>query len=441
VSTNYWSYVSQNQAGEWVNVDDNALYGSVGSVVAHASKFANVARRYKQQLVDQTFRCIRLDTSKFPPNLCPVLNKVVRSVGNTEGPYRFKVSAVKIFATIARREQDGRWRNTPEQVEVAVHWKAAGNIFIAAEKLIILDEGGDGVEDPDAFALPAFDTKVLFSVEAIEEGNTLKRYFYTGFRIDLTDTASPTVKEITADEAKGIVAAGGGESDDAIILSMPELRYIRTNGAENDQLKTQLIAAAKAKAEPILVSASEPVKHRTLAGFAEGEISGRVSEIEYDQAGITTTFKINAWYMPPTALRRDDLERLKSGAFPGQHQTNGSRTYLGGSGEVQPSLPIMPPPPTQLNSASANLELFRLVKDGGSAGTQTTLCTYTYKVFERDANPATATPIKTQVPLTGMGNRIVKAAVLTPASYGVGWRTSSGVVLVWADESYLQTNC
>src|SRR5262245_16133836 len=64
---------------------------------------------------------------------------------------------------------------------------------------------------------------------------------------------------------------------------------------------------------------------------------------------------------------------------------------------------------------SGDLRLVRLQQTGGSAGTRTTPCTYTYTVLDY----ATNAEIATEVAMTGNGQRVLNAA-MTAGTIGIG---------------------
>lgn len=79
----------------------------------------------------------------------------------------------------------------------------------------------------------------------------------------------------------------------------------------------------------------------------------------------------------------------------------------------------------------------RLTQTGGSAGTSSVQCSFTYTVKDI----GNTNTIKTGVAMTGNGMRIVNAA-MTAGTYGLAYYDPTGTMkLIWADERVSQTNC
>lgn len=344
-AVNDWEYVVQDKAGEWKEMSDADVFGNSGPLVALATKFVNIDPVHQMRVFNQSYCCVRLNTEKFPPHLCPVMRKSLASepAGNSAGDgYVFRVKSIRVTATIARKGPDGIWRNTAEPVEIAMSWLGDGNILTSTERL--LRTRPEGTNDILGDSLPANDLRVEFSVESAKDER--KEYFCAGFTQSLTE-----IEPLTEEAAKAAFAGDGGE--DTIIVPMPELRYIRVNGQDNVDLKADLTAKAKARAKSILADSGRPLTTRSAVGFVKAELNGVVAEIRYDQQSCTTTFVLNSWFSPSSALRRDELDRLRSSAFPDQHESHDARQYIGGTGETQPAVPLHTPPAQLLEMARA----------------------------------------------------------------------------------------
>jgi hypothetical protein len=78
-----------------------------------------------------------------------------------------------------------------------------------------------------------------------------------------------------------------------------------------------------------------------------------------------------------------------------------------------------------------------LTQTGGSAGTSSVQCSFTYTV--KDINSIET--LGTSIAMTGNGQRVVNAA-MTAGTYGLAYRGGDGLIkLIWADERISQTNC
>ncbi len=101
----------------------------------------------------------------------------------------------------------------------------------------------------------------------------------------------------------------------------------------------------------------------------------------------------------------------------------------GATGQVWCSVHLNPNVPQTIPVA--------VVQTGGTAGTRTTACSFTYTIKElvSGANIATA------VAVSGNAGRVLNAA-MTAGTFGTAYRNSAGTwKLLWVDEKFTQTNC
>jgi hypothetical protein len=94
-------------------------------------------------------------------------------------------------------------------------------------------------------------------------------------------------------------------------------------------------------------------------------------------------------------------------------------------------------PVTATPVQNGNLFAVRLTQTGGSAGTSSAQCSFTYTVKDI----TNTNTLGTSIGLTGNGTRVVNAA-MTAGTYGMAyWHTDGTIRLLLADEKITQTNC
>lgn len=86
---------------------------------------------------------------------------------------------------------------------------------------------------------------------------------------------------------------------------------------------------------------------------------------------------------------------------------------------------------------TVGLRWFNVDTPNGDAGDRFTTPAVTYTV--RD--PTSGNVLGVNIPVTGNGQRIVNATLVTYASLAIGYMNGATPVLLWANERYNQTNC
>lgn len=81
-----------------------------------------------------------------------------------------------------------------------------------------------------------------------------------------------------------------------------------------------------------------------------------------------------------------------------------------------------------------------VTQTGGSAGNQTTQCSFTYSIYPWSDPTKAGTPIATGVSMQGNGQRIANST-MTAGTIGRARQVSGTWKLLWVDEKFQQTNC
>lgn len=132
---------------------------------------------------------------------------------------------------------------------------------------------------------------------------------------------------------------------------------------------------------------------------------------------------------------RAELARLsnKIDNLRGPPGTRNTRDTLVIGSTQQAAPPLATPQPERIIRV-------RLTQTGGSAGTSSAVCSFTYSTFAW-SDVAKASAIATDVPVLGRSQRIV-AATMNAATYGFAVYDTDGTLkLLWCDETYAQSNC
>jgi hypothetical protein len=446
----HFQYVIQDGEGRWLDVNDKRLKdqglidpgGPVQTVRRH---YAGVREEYRERVRSQLYHYIRLNPKVYTPGV----QRIVRRKVNLAR----KVFDLEVRAFCARiNPETGLWTNStrpangpaaPAMLCAAGYLNGPQNIIHVHDLPGKLKPGADG-----AAAMPTTDFEgqfqeldstgdltVKLTMEAGrdpppllggEGAKSVPEYFYVGFTrgtggevVKLTDAA--VQKLIDKPEA------------DTVFVSRPELRLVRdyfpdpsVPPADN---RATLEAAALELAERFLASNFQPYTQIGVRGFTPVELNGLVSQVQYDQAGLTTTVKLNNWWVPMGPQRVHDLQESIGPGFPNQGQILEDALSLGLSGAVQPTVPVKPPPQSQ-----AQLVAVRVETNGGENGNKTKAATFTYTVTTA-GTPAVRLGTKVP-PKFQRGN-----GRLEPASWGLAFYDADGVQLLVTDERFKQGDC
>lgn len=330
-----WQYVAQDHVdGRWKPIASIAALGGTSAQVNfnYRRGFTNVPEEWRKHYLGQVYKCVRLDTTKFPPASAPILRKLHRLGGSVEEPH--------LRATIARQFGDGSWVNVSGVIKAST--------IIASEGVLVFDEYLGTVSDgekPDqsAYFLPLTEPaiKVNFSVEDWDQTNGQKRYATFGFNFG--GTVAPMSESTAAAHLVGF-------RPDTAIYGAPELRLIRVNDVTDN--KDDLQAIATGYAQRLLVSSALPPTSIEVTGYFPIELDGRVSEIRYSQSGCRTMITLDGWNIgfeePSESPAEHELSDADAGRPTKQfsRRTRGARKRAersqredGGSTYTEPSTP------------------------------------------------------------------------------------------------------
>lgn len=132
-------------------------------------------------------------------------------------------------------------------------------------------------------------------------------------------------------------------------------------------------------------------------------------------------------------VRKDHyrLARKVDGAKgPGVICNDANRLVIGGTGVGKDSPP---------ENAPDSIDVW-VTQTGGSAGDETTQCTFTYSIFPWSDPTKAGTPLATGVAMQGNGHRIVNG-LMTAGTLGRARQVSGTWKLLWVDEKFSQQNC
>jgi hypothetical protein len=407
--------------GQWLPLDlVDDVGGDIKGEELVRTEFASISdldRRFT--LYNDLFRFIQLDVSRYPAGKGSVLRaKLLQEPTDSSGFTRARDVVVEV-PQAPIYIGSGKWTQAvvPNQMP-AVWLNSNSNILSTFLRIGRLDTPGP-VEEADVtshFRL-SVDFRVHFTVEAWDATAGQKQFLYFGFKAG-ADPINDPPQDIPDEDARRIFLFA--ESTQAVIIQMPELRYVRLNGTQIPDQLERMRKKAQARAADALRTLSRPVKHRFISGFYAVEISGRVTQIELDQDKVMTRLRIDQFHVPTLDQRREQIKRFSEGNFPGQQIVHAQSVQFGGSGETQAAVPVMAMPMATPVKAGVSFATFAVncTKDDGETGTQTTAPTYTYTVKTKDGVTTLGTKM---TPEWGRSN-----GDFTAATKGIGYKDPDG---------------
>lgn len=350
-----WRFVIQDATGAWLAIDDpNGLLGA--DPRSHVRRqFIDVPLLHRERVKAQAYHYIQLDPVRFDPRWTRVLQDHI----DADGKKRARAGR----ARIARRDDAGNWLNSAQKV---LFYPSPGgvpelNILYFAERLGKLSGSVVGsTPDPHTMfdPLEVGELEIQFTAELGDTQNQRKEYFAAGFRREPNNAIVRLLPEIVED-----ILNGDPTQPDVFIVERPELRLRRFNGLEIN--RDELEDAAELLARQYLTSDGTS-EYRVLAarGFVAADLSGKVSQIRWDQRALKTTFVINSWWAPSQA--RLSASRTLSGsssdeAMPQQVFTEPERQSLGESGSVPSAGAASTPIPGQSPRYDCRIKLTDIV--------------------------------------------------------------------------------
>lgn len=278
-----WSFVAQDHADgmKWKPLlSIAAIGGSVSAINTNVHNgFQGVEEAWREHYRRQVYKCIRLDTTKFPPRSSPILRSLYNTDGTIEEPH--------LRATMATQAMEGAWVNRPAIARVRSILQTEG-VLIFDEYLGIVS----GNETPDLlpFFIPleAAQLKPRFSVEAWDVTREEKLYGCYGF-----NSSGGTVSSMSEGVARQHLT---GFRPSTAIYQQPDLREIWLNDVVSN--RTALDALANSFALQLAQGAALPRRRIEVTGFFAAELDGRVCEIIYSQQATKTTIILDGWQSP-----------------------------------------------------------------------------------------------------------------------------------------------
>lgn len=338
-----WQFVARDAIsnnGEterpWTALGDVRLLASKGPVQTLKDDFKD-AGKDREALRTDVYHYLRLSKFTKDPRVAKVL-RVLRHKASWGEP--------EVSAKVAQQQDDGTWKNSTELVNLGfAHLDLdpiSGEPIIHVNQLMgqVDPDRADSLQKNFKALTTKGDIAVRCSIYAVTKDN--KHEFFT---IGFSKTPAGDLQQLSAKEVDALIAK---TDKDVTFIAIKEFQLHRIDGEE--QNRDELTKYAKDMAELFLRGSEAEYQQRTAAGFVAAELSGKVTEIRWDQKECKTTLKVNAWAYP--LYIAGVRERLKAGGgqiFPSQNQTASSRLAIGGVGAGQSSVPVLPgapaPPP------------------------------------------------------------------------------------------------
>jgi hypothetical protein len=273
------------------------------------------------------------------------------------------------------------------------------------------------------------------------DGKAEREFFVDGFLVSGSlGEGGPEIGERIA-EAKchELLRAGS----DITVICRPELQreQVLPEGAVDDDDLADNVDLVRDQAEQVArafvpgLRAEDDAATRIVAGFEPVELSGRVIRVEYDQASLTTTIEQDTYHTARPFLAAQ-TEVLKDSG-----RTVSAAESRGNTGAGEQSCVVLPSLSRVSDGGGGGGDgLFPVwvSQVGGSAGSQTEACSYTYDVHG-------GFPLTTANRLAEAVSVSARRPIKTPTEpglVGAAYRdTQNKVVLLWVDEVQLQANC
>jgi hypothetical protein len=337
-----WDFVYQ-EADDWTLIGEGSQIADFIDAADQVREgFAAIPETNREQLRSQLFYCIQLNTEAVDPAVSKLLRLQIDKDGN--------VANLKVKAKIAVPTAVGTWKNSKDFVTLNVKSLDQGNNVLQVDqrlgKIKLEGTGNSAVNVYRTVPENLFEVLdddewyVEYSVEAFTDGADGAARTKEFFNVGYTAEVGGDLTKLSDDEVKVALESGG---DDVVIYPVPHLRLVRMDDEVRgkEAARAALEAEAKAIAQQVLKGSGDEAITRMARGFVGADITGKISEIRWDQATARTTFKLNSWWTPAGSLTR---EQLKSpdvmDALPQQNKTAPSKLFLGEDGATQAMVPV-----------------------------------------------------------------------------------------------------
>lgn len=378
------------------------LQGANPMFVLRGQQTTTIAESVLELAKSSFFRCIRLNPAKY--GRIPIMRLMVDDTGNSSLP--------NVKAQQTRLGDDGLYRNTSDKIEVHPEFLMEGGTVLVTRELLGCMESNDPQIDPYSKFRPLGGTEleIRITVEKSKEATTrngdtvrVPEYFFAGFKQELG-----RISKLTQDELRIVL-----QNPETPIISTPELRTRQIDGVDQNRVKMEDKAAGYAPA--YLRGSGNTFKIINVAGFWPFDCTGRVSEVTWSMDELSTTLRIDTWFVPHLDKTinfgfRRAKKREAGEQFPGQAESANHRSGNGSSGATQPAVSLMPPPVRRIEIP--RLVDVTLAQVGGIQGTKDSPSTWTYDVFYRGTKVMAAA-----TPEPGKANGRTTAATLGLAVY------------------------
>jgi hypothetical protein len=362
-----WEFVARDKAdvngklGPWKSTYSlDALNGKTPAETVRGN-FENVGIADRARLRNELYRCVRLKTTS---TFKPLMRQVAETQGTTGQAW---LRSISVQAKMATQGSDGKWSNKDFFVGLQPLAILEGNIIVVAERIGNVNAATGGGYYPDAaFQEINFeDFRVRLTQEVEVDGAPF--YYLSAF----TAAVGGGVEQLALAEAE--FAFTHAEETKSIVVPVPDMQLYLLDGEE--QNREDLDNQCAALAERYLAGSGNEWEIRTVRGYVRGNLSGRVSEVRISQEELSTSFRVDTWFLPRSTYLVEKKEREGGaggagaggggGAYEGQAAVAAARTAMGVSGNVQPSVPLVPAAAAAVVQAPPYIDLTGKEAGGG----------------------------------------------------------------------------
>lgn len=362
-----WNYVVQDYDKTWKNLaeDPDILEGNTPQSLiqqnfAQLNPSSTSTLTPNPSLESQLYYCVRLNTTKYPGSLQPILHQRLEiptsgetgegsedgttdegeGSGDTTDSSPPASGRPQIIANVALLPGDG--------LSAPFNGTAIDcNALLAADDTVLISDvrlgkmsgtPGSRQDYNNLFEeLANGDLSIRISQEMLDS-NFLPCYYVSQWQSDGAGGATNVTSGIDS-SAQSILSS---PPPDTIFVCRPDLQALQVDGTWINQ--SDLDSTAQAIAPNYLFNAEAQITETRARGFVAADISGMVSKIEYLQKTPTSIFSVNHWYRPHTShaahsRQREHRQHGTREAYARQHEQHQKRSGLGLSGATIPSIP------------------------------------------------------------------------------------------------------
>lgn len=282
-----WKFVVQDPTDDkWKALADVAAITDAGGAAAvWAANFQTVAEEHRQRIQQQLYCCIQLDPETYPVRSVNLMPQAI-DLALVSNPPRINGAA----AEVAVEMPDGTFAPKGDTIPIiASQVLPEVNVLVFPHPIVQLAyDTATQLTGDNSSPVSEGSLKPTFSVEAWLEGK--KDFPVYGFR-----NLGFGITTLSESAAKACLT--GFKPDTAIYESPDLIQVILNPGTGETTNRSTMLATAQTYARNALRLDDLPLRELTFTGFLQVELTGAVSQVDYDIDNVRTVVTVNGWHV------------------------------------------------------------------------------------------------------------------------------------------------